>query len=100
MAKADVYYAYLLECADGTLYAGVTTDLERRVLEHNTSPKGAKYTRARRPVVMRYHESFGTMSEAAKRESEIKGLSRTEKLALLSAQSTLEQAYTGAIHNS
>ncbi|MEO5646142.1 MAG: GIY-YIG nuclease family protein [Candidatus Paceibacterota bacterium] len=86
MAKADVYYAYLLECADGTLYAGVTTDLERRVLEHNTSPKGAKYTRARRPVVMRYHESFDTMSEAAKREAEIKKYDRAQKLMLFTGK--------------
>jgi putative endonuclease len=87
MAKATAYYAYLLECADGTLYAGVTTDLERRVLEHNTSPKGAKYTRARRPVVMRHHESFATRSEATKREAEIKNLTREQKLSLLLATS-------------
>jgi putative endonuclease len=87
MAKADTYYAYLLECADGTLYAGVTTDLERRVAEHNTSPKGAKYTRVRRPVVMKYHESFSTMSEAAKREAEIKSFTRAQKLMLLTRES-------------
>ena len=87
MSKADVYYAYLLECADGTLYAGVTTDLERRVVEHNTSPKGAKYTRTRRPVVMRHHESFTTMSEAAKREAELKGLTRAQKLMLFTHKS-------------
>ncbi|CAN5742523.1 GIY-YIG nuclease family protein [soil metagenome] len=82
--RTDTYYAYIVECVDGTLYAGVTTDLERRVVEHNTSPKGAKYTRARRPVVMRYNEQFETMSDAAKREAEIKGLSRTQKLMLFS----------------
>ncbi|MDB5189790.1 MAG: Excinuclease subunit domain protein [Parcubacteria group bacterium] len=87
MSKADTYYAYLLECADGTLYAGVTTDLERRVVEHNTSPKGAKYTRARRPVVMRYHESFETMSDATKREAAIKKLGRTQKLMLFEQKS-------------
>ena len=87
MAKADIYYAYLLECADGTLYAGVTTDLGRRLLEHNTSPKGAKYTRTRRPVVMRYHESFPSMSEATKREVEIKRLTSTEKRRLFNSDS-------------
>ena len=47
-----MYFVYILECADGTLYTGITTDLERRLDEHNNSSKGAKYTRARRPVVL------------------------------------------------
>jgi putative endonuclease len=83
MAMADTYYAYILECADGTLYTGSTSDLKRRVEEHNGSPKGAKYTRARRPVVLKYSESFATLSEAAKREAALKKLSRQQKLDLL-----------------
>ncbi len=86
MGKADTYYAYLLECADGTLYAGSTSDLARRVEEHNSSPKGAKYTRARRPVVLKYSEPFATLSEAAKREAALKRLSRSEKLALFASR--------------
>ena len=74
---------YVLECADGTLYTGIATDLDRRIKEHNDSKKGAKYTRARRPVTLLYSESFGTRSEAQKREAEIKKLSRAEKLTLV-----------------
>lgn len=77
------YAVYLLECADGTLYTGITTDLVRRVEEHNSSPKGARYTKARRPVVLRYAEEGHTRGTALKREYEIKGLSRNEKLSLL-----------------
>jgi putative endonuclease len=77
------YLTYILECADGTLYVGVTTDIERRVEEHNTSDKGAKYTKARRPVVLKYIEEFENRSEAQKREYELKSLTRAEKLKVL-----------------
>ncbi len=73
----------MLECADGTLYTGVTTDLKRRVEEHNTSPKGAKYTRARRPVVLRYSEPFQTRSEACVREAQLKKCDRAGKVLLV-----------------
>jgi putative endonuclease len=79
-----MYYVYMLECADGTLYTGITTDLERRVEEHNSSDKGAKYTRARRPVRLVYSEVYEDRSRASKREYEIKHtMSRTQKLLLL-----------------
>jgi putative endonuclease len=77
------YTTYILECADGTLYVGSTTDVVRRVEEHNTSDKGAKYTKARRPVVLKHAEIFENRSEAQKREHELKQLSRTQKLELL-----------------
>jgi putative endonuclease len=80
------WYTYILECADGTLYAGSTNDLERRVKEHNESSLGAKYTRARRPVVLRYSAAFPDRSEAAKEESRIKSLPRAEKLDLVRPQ--------------
>jgi putative endonuclease len=76
------YIVYILECADTSLYSGITTDIERRVKEHNTSLKGAKYTKTRRPVVLKYSESYTTRSEALKREYAIKQLSRAEKLKL------------------
>jgi putative endonuclease len=72
----------MLQCADGTLYTGITTDLERRVDEHNTKRTGARYTRARRPVTCVHSEVLETRSAALKRELEIKKLSRTEKLKL------------------
>lgn len=77
-------YAYLVRCADGTLYAGWTTDLTRRVQAHNAG-RGAKYTRSRRPVALVYYEAFGTREEALRREAALKRLSRGEKLALIAA---------------
>ena len=75
------YRVYVVRCADGTLYTGVTTDLERRIEEHN-SGKGAKYTRGRGPVRLAYSEAARTLQDALKREAEIKRMSRADKLAL------------------
>ncbi len=77
------WFVYLLECADGTFYTGITTDLDRRVAEHNTSNKGAKYTRGRRPVRCVYSVTAKNRSEASKAEIKIKKLSRDQKLALI-----------------
>ena len=75
-------YTYLLECADQTLYCGWTNDLEKRVKAHNAGA-GAKYTKARRPVVLVYYEEFETKEEAMKREAAIKKLTRQEKKQLI-----------------
>ena len=72
------HFVYVLECADGSLYTGYTTDVERRVAEHNAG-EGAKYTRGRTPVDPVHVESFETQSAAMAREYEIKQLSRREK---------------------
>ena len=77
------WYVYIVKCSDNSLYTGITVDLERRVEEHNTSNKGAKYTRSRRPVHLVYSETQHDRSSASKRESAIKKLSRSEKLILL-----------------
>jgi putative endonuclease len=74
---------YILRCADGTLYTGVTTDLERRLSEHNGSPRGAKYTRTRAPVSLAYAEPYPDRSSASIREAAIKRLTREEKEALI-----------------
>lgn len=76
------YYVYIVICADQTLYTGWTTDLEKRLHAHNHLPKGAKYTKHRRPVVLKYSESFESKSDALKREIEIKKLTRSQKLEL------------------
>jgi putative endonuclease len=77
------WFVYLLRCADGTLYAGVTTDVTRRVDEHNHSDKlGARYTRARRPVQLFHSEPAASRAEACRREAAIRKLSRADKLAL------------------
>ncbi|MDY6764088.1 MAG: GIY-YIG nuclease family protein [Halobacteria archaeon] len=73
------HYVYVLECSDGTLYTGYTKDLEARIDQHNRG-EGAKYTRGRTPVELRYYEEYDSKSAAMSREYEIKQLSRSEKL--------------------
>ena len=77
------YFVYILECNDNTLYTGITTNLEKRLQEHNTSQKGAKYTKIRRPVKLVYSENTNDRSSASKREYEIKKLTRIKKLELI-----------------
>ncbi|KKQ35742.1 MAG: Excinuclease ABC C subunit domain protein [Candidatus Nomurabacteria bacterium GW2011_GWB1_37_5] len=77
------YFVYILECADKTLYVGSTNDLEKRLHQHNNSKQGAHYTKIRRPVVLKYKEVCKTYGKARKRESELKKLSRKEKLNLI-----------------
>lgn len=76
------WVVYIVECTTGELYTGSTTDLERRVQEHN-SGRGAKFTRARIPVELVYREEVNDRSEALRRELQIKSMKRTEKLELI-----------------
>ena len=78
-----MYYVYILTCADGTLYTGLTVDLKRRVQEHNASKLGAKYTKIRRPVKLAYSKRYRTRSIAAKTEARIKSLTRIQKVKLI-----------------
>lgn len=78
-----MFFVYILECADGTLYTGSTSDLSKRIHAHNHLKSGAHYTKIRRPVVMRHSESYETYPDARKREGELKRLSRQEKDLLL-----------------
>ncbi|MDO8453941.1 MAG: GIY-YIG nuclease family protein [Sulfurimonas sp.] len=77
------YFVYILKCNDNTLYTGIAKDIDKRINEHNTSEKGAKYTKARRPVQLVYKENSLDRSSASKREYEIKKLSRDKKLDLM-----------------
>jgi putative endonuclease len=77
-----MYFLYILECSDQTLYTGITTNLERRIKEHNNSKLGAKYTKVRRPVKLVYSQQFIDRSKASKEESRIKKLSRLKKIKL------------------
>ncbi len=82
----STWFVYMLRCADGSLYTGVTTDVERRVKEHNGEGgkcKGAKYTKARRPVVLVYSKTAANRSCAQVKESQLKKLSKLEKTKLL-----------------
>ena len=83
MPQYVMHYIYILECSDKTLYIGYTNNLEKRVSQHNLSKKGAHYTKLRRPVILKYSETFVTKNEALKREAEIKSWKRNKKLALI-----------------
>jgi putative endonuclease len=78
------WYVYIVQCKDGTLYTGVTTDIERRIREHNSANSVTKYTRVRQPVVLVHQETYSSRIEATRREAAIKRLSRQEKEKLLS----------------
>jgi putative endonuclease len=83
---AAAWWVYLLRCADGSLYTGITTDLARRLAEHNgEGGAGARYTRSRRPVELAYAEAAASRAAAARREAAIKRLDRARKLALCAA---------------
>lgn len=88
------YFVYILRCGDGTLYTGITTDVERRAAVHN-SGKGAKYTRGRTPVTPVYWEKLPDKGAALRREMEIKGLTRKKKLELIEGHSRLETVERG-----
>ncbi len=78
-----MYFVYILECFDNTFYTGITTDLNRRIEEHNNSKKGAKYTKIRRPVKLVFSKEFENRSDASIEESRIKKLTRTQKLEII-----------------
>lgn len=77
-ATVDAWWVYILRCADGSLYTGITKDIARRVQQHNGG-KGARYTRGRTPVVVAFEESQADHGSALKRELQIKALSRPAK---------------------
>ena len=77
-----MHYVYILQCSDGSLYTGWTTDIKGRVRSHNMG-KGAKYTRSRLPVELVYYEMFDIKNEALKRECSVKKLPRTQKIELI-----------------
>ena len=78
-----MYFIYILQCADDTLYVGSTNDLEKRLHSHNHLKSGAHYTKIRRPVNLVYHERVRTFAKARAREGELKRLSRIEKLYII-----------------
>nr|WP_251068994.1 GIY-YIG nuclease family protein [Shewanella sp. NKUCC06_TVS] len=82
--SASLWYLYLVRCANGHLYTGVTTDVTRRFSEHQSGGiKSAKYLRGKGPLTLMYQEQVGTRSDALKREIAVKKLSRAQKLALI-----------------
>ena len=80
---SSIWKVYIVECSDGSYYTGITTDTQRRLLEHNYSFKSAKYTRSRRPVQLVYEETVDNRSVASKREYAIKRMKRKDKTQLI-----------------
>ena len=80
--QGEPWFLYILECRDGSFYTGVTKDIERRLTQHNAGT-ASRYTRSRRPVVLRYQESHVGRSQALSRECAVKALSRPQKEALV-----------------
>ena len=76
---------YIIECSDGSLYTGITNDLDRRITAHNDG-RGAKYTKSRRPVRLRYSEPAADRKNASKREYAIKSLRKAEKMRLITPE--------------
>lgn len=81
LLNKDIWSVYLVRCSDGTLYCGISNDVLKRVLKHN-SGNGAKYTKTRRPVVLIYQKKIGTMGEALKKERQIKKMNKKAKESL------------------
>lgn len=77
-----MHYVYIIECRDGTLYTGYTVNVEKRINAHN-SGKGAKYTKGRIPVILKYYEEFENKNDALKREISIKNLTKRKKIELI-----------------
>gem|GEM_PF-1096806 len=81
-SSEERWFLYILECSDGTLYTGITKDLERRIEQHNAG-KASRYTRVRRPVKLAYNEVCSTRTAALVRECKVKEMTRKNKLSLL-----------------
>ncbi|SFS87172.1 GIY-YIG nuclease family protein [Marininema halotolerans] len=89
MKRERPYTVYILECADGTYYTGITTHMKRRLSQHRDG-KGAKYTRGRAPLHLRWMEEQESHSEALKREHEIKGMTRRQKIQLIAERGMVD----------
>lgn len=85
------WYVYLLKCSDNSYYTGITTDLKRRLTEHNNSKKGAKYTRSRRPVELLCFFNVDSRSEASKEEIKIKKMKRQDKIIYVKNKNKVEE---------
>lgn len=84
--KSKRWFLYVAKCSDSTLYTGITTDIDRRIHEHNNTKKGAKYTSSRRPIYVVYIDTFSNRSTASKAECKFKKLSRKEKIKIINGE--------------
>ena len=84
-----VFSLYILRCSDDTLYTGITTDIDGRIAEHESGPRGAKYLRGKRPLTLEFAEAVGDRAKASRLEYRVKRLSRADKEALIRGERTL-----------
>ena len=87
--KGDIYSVYMLRCADGSLYTGIATDVSRRLQEHQSSSRGAKYLRGRGPFTLEFQQSVGDRGDASKVEYLLKNLAKLDKEELVSGRKSL-----------
>ncbi len=98
--STPMWTVYILHCADGSLYTGVTTDLDKRLAQHRGErPGGARYTRARRPLILVWSCDASDRSQALKREAAIKKLSKQQKLALIAGHQTSDSSSAATTDN-
>lgn len=95
LVKAEAYSVYMLRCADGSLYTGIATDVVRRLQEHQSSPRGAKYLRGRGPLTLEFQEVVGDRADASKVEYFLKRLAKTDKEELVAGQTSLAELTAG-----
>ena len=88
MMTSKEWFMYVVRCSDRSLYTGITTDISRRLYEHNNTRKGSKYTRSRRPVKLMYSTTFPDRSSASKAEAKFKRLSKSEKECEIGCEAT------------
>ena len=89
--KADIYSVYMLRCADGSLYTGIATDVSRRLQEHQSGPRGAKYLRGRGPLTLEFQQAVGDRGDASKVEYLVKNLAKVDKEEIVSGRKSLAE---------
>jgi putative endonuclease len=94
--KADIYSVYMLRCADGSLYTGIATDVSRRLAEHQSSPRGAKYLRGRGPLTLAFQQAVGDRGDASKVEYFLKNLAKADKEELVAGSKSLAELTAGS----
>jgi putative endonuclease len=89
------YSVYMLRCADGSLYTGIATDVSRRLQEHQSSPRGAKFLRGRGPLTLEFQQAVGDRSDASRVEYLLKNLAKVDKEELVSGRKSLAELTAG-----
>lgn len=89
--KAEIYSVYMLRCADGSLYTGIATDVARRLQEHRSSPRGAKYLRGRGPLTIEFQQAVGDRAAASRAEYLLKSLAKVDKEELVAGRKSLAE---------